>query len=122
MYVDYKSSMEMCGIESLHMRREHRSLQFALKCRKQEFSQNMFPLNHSTEPHCVRNREKYKANRSNTEAYKNSTIPFFDRGSLMTISCKIRSSYQGHEGRPEKNPKNSANVYFWNKELQQKNA
>ena len=79
MYVDYHSALEMCGIESLHIRREHRSLQFALKCRKHNFNQTMFPLNPSEDTHEVRNREKYKVNKSHTEAYKKSTIPTLQR-------------------------------------------
>ena len=31
MYVDYDSALEMCGLQKLHTRREHRSLQFALQ-------------------------------------------------------------------------------------------
>lgn len=79
MYVAYHSALEMCGIESLHIRREHRSLQFALKCRKHNINQTMFPLNPSEDTHEVRNREKYKVNKSHTEAYKKSTIPFLQR-------------------------------------------
>ena len=79
MYVDYNSALEMCGIDSLHMRREHRSLQFALKCTKHLLNQKLFPLNPSIDTHEVRNREKYKVNGSRTEDYRKSTIPFLQR-------------------------------------------
>ena len=79
MYVDYNSALEMCGIDSLHMRREHRSLQFALKCTKHQLNQKLFPLNPSIDTHEVRNREKYKVNGSRTEDYRKSTIPFLQR-------------------------------------------
>ena len=39
----------------------------------------MFPLNPSEDTHEVRNREKYKVNKSHTEAYKKSTIPTLQR-------------------------------------------
>ena len=79
MYVDYNSALEMCGIDSLHMRREHRSLQIALKCTKHLLNQKLFPLNPSIDTHEVRNREKYKVNGSRTEDYRKSTIPFLQR-------------------------------------------
>ena len=75
MYVNYHSALEMCGIESLHIKREHRSLKFELKCRKHNMNQTMFPLNPSKDTQEVQNREKYKVNKSHTEAYKKSTIP-----------------------------------------------
>ena len=54
MYVDYDSALEMCGLQSLHMRREHRSLQFAIKCTKHQINKEMFPLNQSTDIHDIR--------------------------------------------------------------------
>ena len=74
-YVDYNSALEMCGIVSLHMRREHRTLQFALSYTKHKLNQNLFPLNPSIDTHEVRNREKYKVNTIRTEEYNKYTIP-----------------------------------------------
>ena len=76
MYVDYTSALEMCGLQTLHMRREHRSLKFALKCTQHETNKSMFPLNPSEDTHDVRHREKYKVNKTHTETYQKSTIPF----------------------------------------------
>lgn len=59
MYVDYESALEMCGLQELHTGREHRSLQFALKCLKNKNTTNMFPHNPSTDPHELRHREKF---------------------------------------------------------------
>ena len=79
MYVDYDSALEMSGLKSLHMRREHRSLQFAIKCTKHITNKDMFPLNQSTDTHDVRNREKFHVNKAYTETYRNSTIPYLQR-------------------------------------------
>ena len=79
MYVDYTSALEMCGLKSLHMRREHRSIQFALKCTKHQLNQRIFPLNPSTDTHDVRHRKKFKVNMAHTETYKKSSVPFLQR-------------------------------------------
>ena len=67
MYVDYDSALEMCGLQSLNMRREHRSLQFSIKCTKHQTNQEMFPLNQTTDIHDIRNREIFHVNKANTE-------------------------------------------------------
>ena len=59
MYVDHNSALEMCGIQTLHERREHGSLQFALRCIKHPINKDIFPLNPSQDNHLVRDREKY---------------------------------------------------------------
>ena len=79
MYVSYEAALEMCGLEALHVRREHRSLQFALKCVRHETNKNMFPLNPSTDTHPVRNRKVFKVNKCLTESYRKSTIPKLQR-------------------------------------------
>ena len=76
MYVNYTSALEMCGLQILHMCREHRSLNFALKCTQHQTNKSMFPLNPSEDTHDVRHREKYKVNKTHTETYQKSTIPF----------------------------------------------
>ena len=79
MYVSYEAALEMCGLQTLHIRREHRSLQFALKCTKHKTNKKIFPLNPSTDTHLMRHREKFKVNRSRTEVYKNSAVPYLQR-------------------------------------------
>ena len=79
MFVSYDAALEMCGLKTLHERREHRSLQFALKCIKHPINQSMFPLNPTQDTHEVRKREKFKVNKSTTETYKKSTIPYLQR-------------------------------------------
>ena len=91
MYVDYESALEMCGLQKLDTRRENRSLQFALHCLKNEITINMFPHNPSTDTHELRNREKFKVNRSYTKCYKKSTIPYL-QGRLNTHFSKVEEA------------------------------
>lgn len=79
MYVDHSSSLEMCGLQTLHDRREHRSLQFALKCTKHTTNSEIFPPNPSTDPHNMRDREHFKVNKTLRECYNKSTIPYLQR-------------------------------------------
>ena len=58
MFVSYEAALEMCGLETLYMRREHRSLSFAIKCTKHIDIKYMFCLNPSTDTHNIRNREE----------------------------------------------------------------
>ena len=79
MYVNYEAALEMCGLLTLHERRERRSLQFALKCTKHPVNKNIFPLNSTLDQHEVRNREVFRVNKSHTQTYKNSAIPQLQR-------------------------------------------
>ena len=79
MYVDHSAALEMCGLETLHLRREHRSLKFALKCTKHKINSDMFPTNPSTDPHNIRNREHFYVNKALTEGYRKSAIPYLQR-------------------------------------------
>ena len=79
MYVDYTSALEMCGLESLHTRREHRSLRFAIKSTKHPTNKDMFPTNSSQDTHLVRNREHFQVNMCHSEKYKKSAVPVLQR-------------------------------------------
>jgi hypothetical protein len=79
MYISYEAALEMCGLESLQTRRENRSLKFALKSASHETASSMFPRNPSTDAHQIRYREKYQVNKSRTESYKKSSIPYLQR-------------------------------------------
>ena len=79
MYADYDSALEMCGLQSLHMRREHRSLQFVIKCTRHQINKEMFPLNQSTDIHDIRDREKFHVDKAYIETYRNSTIPYLQK-------------------------------------------
>ena len=52
MYVDYNAALEMCGLKTLHKRREHRSIKFAIKCITHSTNSEMFPLNPSKDTPC----------------------------------------------------------------------
>ena len=59
------------------MRREHVSLEIALKCTKRELAQiAQNPFNRFTDTHDVRHRETFKVQRAHTETYKKSSVPF----------------------------------------------
>ena len=79
MYVSYEAALEMWGLQPLHMRREHRSLQFVAKCINHPINKEMFPLNPTQDTHEIRNREQFKVNKANTEYYRKSIIPYLQR-------------------------------------------
>ena len=79
MYVSYDSALEMCGLQSLHDQREHRSLQFAIKCTRHRTNKDLFPLNPSSDIYMMRNREVFKVNRARTEEYNTSAVPYLQR-------------------------------------------
>ena len=66
MYVDYSSALEMCGLQTLHERREKISMTFALKCLKTPTTQKIFPLNPTEDTHMIRDRERFKVNKFRT--------------------------------------------------------
>ena len=45
MYDSYEASLEVCGLDSLHDRRQDRCLKFSLKCCKYPTNSRIFPLN-----------------------------------------------------------------------------
>jgi hypothetical protein len=79
MYISYEAALEMSGLESLHMRRTNRSLKFALKCASHPTASTMFPPNPTLDTHDVRYRERFEVNKSRTETYKKSAIPYLQR-------------------------------------------
>ena len=79
MYVTHEAALEMCGLETLYLRREKKSLTFAIKCTKHTINQAMFPLNPTLDTHQIRKREKFKVNKARTETYKKSTIPYLQQ-------------------------------------------
>ena len=80
-YVSYSAALEMCGLQTLFVRREKRCLDFALKCAKHPINSRIFPLNSNlgTEASNVRNREIFEVNFARTEAYRKSAVPFCQR-------------------------------------------
>ena len=84
MYVDYESALEMCGLVSLHERRENRSLKFAIKCSSHTTNKRLFPVNPSEDTHCIRNKETYKQGSSENDGkskiYEHSELQIFLTG------------------------------------------
>ena len=79
MYVSYSAALEMCGLETLYQRREHRCLDFAKKCLKHPKLKNLFPFNQETSGYDLRKKEPFKINFAHTSSYKRSTIPYCQR-------------------------------------------
>ena len=80
-YVSYPAALEMCGLQTLHDRREERCLNFALKCVKHPLNKRIFPLNKNLgkEENVIRNREMFEVNFARTEHYRKSAVPFCQR-------------------------------------------
>ena len=79
MYVGYDAALEMCGLQTLHGRRQQRCLNFSLKCLKQPRNKQIFPLNTRTHGQDIKPKEKYEVNWARTGTYKMSAIPFCQR-------------------------------------------
>ena len=77
-FVDYSAALEMTGLETLHLRRETRVLNFSLKCLKHPVHKNSFPLNENNLLD-NRHRELFKVNWARTDSYKDSAIPYCQR-------------------------------------------
>ena len=101
MYVDYESALEMCGLMSLHDRREHKSLKFAIKCTKNTTNKHMFPINPSIDTHMVRYREHFKVNKTHTETYKKSAIPYLQRKLNSHFNNLHKDGRESEEARME---------------------
>ena len=91
MYVSYESALEMCGLQDLHMQRDHRSLQIAIKCTKYRTNKELFPLNPSSDTHMLRKQDVFKVNRARTEVYKNSAVPNLQTSEKMG---NVRNGWQ----------------------------
>ena len=79
MYVSYDSALKMYWLQSLHDRREHRSLQFAIKCTQHRTNKEPFPLNPFNDIHMLRNRKFFKVNRARAEEYKKHLVPYLQK-------------------------------------------
>ena len=64
-YEDYSSALAMCGIQTLHSRRESRCLDFALRSVKHPVNSRLFPLN-QVPTNDLRQTEKFVVNFAKT--------------------------------------------------------
>ena len=70
-YNGYKKSLDKLQLENLSERREFLSLNFAIKCLKNEKMKKMFPLNQKLNK---RSKKVYSVQHANTERFKKSSI------------------------------------------------
>ena len=61
-------------MESLTERREQLCLNFAIKCRKNIKTRDIFPKNKKVHTMKTSNSERYKVEHANTERFKNTAI------------------------------------------------
>ena len=78
-YEDYKTALDICGLETLSDRRGKRCLDFALKCLKHPRNSRLFPQNENQNTHDVRIHEQFKVNFATTSTYRDSAIPYCQR-------------------------------------------
>ena len=78
----------MLKMESLEDRRERLCLKFAKNCLKNDKMKQLFPLAKKEHSMHTRSREKFKVNKSNTERYRKSAVPYMQR-LLNTEARKI---------------------------------
>ena len=76
-YVTYSNALSITSLQTLKCRRVVLMKRFAIKCTKNSFTEDMFPLNPSTVN--TRNREKYMVTHAKTERLANSAIPVMQR-------------------------------------------
>ena len=73
-YIGYKKSLVKLDMETLHERRNHLSLNFAMKSTKNKKMKYMFPLNIKSHIMKTRNPEKFQVQHAKTERLRNSAI------------------------------------------------
>ena len=78
-YLNYKDALQLTNLETLEERREALGLRFAKNCLKNANFSTLFPLNSQKHVMKVRNPERYRINKANTERYKCSSIPYMQR-------------------------------------------
>ena len=84
-YEGYQSALLLCGLETLHNRRESRCLDFALKCVDHPRNTRFFPLQH-VPPYELMKTEKFVVNFAKGSTYKKSAVPHCQR--LLNEHCE----------------------------------
>ena len=69
----------MLNLDTLCERRRKQCLKFAKDCLKHEQMKKMFPINEKNSQIETRHKETYKVNKANTERYRQSAVPYFQR-------------------------------------------
>jgi hypothetical protein len=78
-YESYENSLRVLSIDTLFERRKKLFLAFGRKCLKLDQTKDLFPLNENLDTIKLRTRGKYKITETNTERFKNSTVPCIQR-------------------------------------------
>ena len=79
MYIDYSTSLEMTGKDTLQNRRLKRCLNFSLKSVKHPRNSRLFPIADTNPAYKIRNKEMFKVNFAHTSTHKDSAVPFCQR-------------------------------------------
>ena len=69
-YCDYESALQLCNLNTLSERRQVRLERFAVKCVKDKFNKNIFPLNNN-----IHNKDSFQVNFARTNKYLISAVP-----------------------------------------------
>ena len=69
-YESYENALKITSLKSLFDRRCERMSKFAIRCVKDKFNSQIFPLNENE-----KNREVFKVNFARTKKYYNSAVP-----------------------------------------------
>ena len=78
-YTNYNNGLKKLNLQSLDKRRELLCLRFSKKCLSNEKVSKMFPTKINTHPMKKRKMKKYKENKTRTERYRKSAIPYMQR-------------------------------------------
>ena len=89
-YLNYEDALKLTSLKSLDERREELGLRFAKNCLNNQNFSKLFPLNSQKHVMKVRNPQKYRVNKANTERYKCSSIPYMQR--LLNVESKKRKN------------------------------
>ena len=83
-YISYSNALSVTSLQTLKSRRIVLMRRFAVKCTKNEFTQDMFPVNPSTVN--TRKKEKYVVTHAKTDRLAHSAIPTMQR--LLNSTAK----------------------------------
>ena len=86
-YLDYKNALIISELSTLKSRRAKLSLNFALKCRKNERTSGMFPPREQNVN--TRNPESFEVTRAKTGRLANSAIPSMQRQLNSHVQRKV---------------------------------
>jgi hypothetical protein len=78
-YQNYEQSLISLKMDSLHLRREMLLYSFGKKCILLDQTKELFPKSNKVHDMKTRNKEEFQVIHTNTERFRNSTIPYIQR-------------------------------------------